>query len=95
MFPVRWKPRVEIPSRDDTPLDLRDVYDEHDVDCELGGFKVGGWPRSIQSETFPPGVDLVMQIDSDAKTGLSVYDSGALWVGHSPDGGWRVEWQSY
>ena len=93
MFPVRWKPRVEIPSRDDTPSELLDVYDEHGAGCDLDGFKVGGWPRAIQSETLPPGVELVIQIDSDEKAGLAIYDSGALWIGHSAGDGWRVDWQ--
>ena len=108
-FPVLWRPRVELPSRDETPWELRDVRDALEVDdaltawSDLGGLKVGGWPRTIQSEVdwSLDGVgrvadaDFVLQIDSSEKAELWIGDAGAAYVAWSPTYGWLLSWQCY
>jgi hypothetical protein len=77
-FPVVWRPRAELPSRDDTPRELLQMRDELDDVGALDpwtdrtGLKVGGWPRTIQSETswhlgrhgLVADAEFVLQIDS-------------------------------
>jgi Domain of unknown function (DUF1963) len=103
-FPVIWRPRVELPSRDDAPMELLDAWDalaDGDDRLDLDGFKVGGWPRAIQAEVdwslgHPGGIadaEFVLQVDSDEKAGLWIGDTGAVYVGWSASEGWLVDWQ--
>lgn len=97
-FPVLWRPRVELPSRDETPTELRDEWDElvaHGDD--LSGLKVGGWPQTIQSEVTWPvtDVEFVIQVDSDEKSYIAIGDAGTAYVGWSPGRGWLLTWQCF
>ena len=108
-FPVIWRPRLELPSRDDTPfelLDLRDELDERDTAGELsnlGGLKIGGWPETVQSEVDwwlagkgrVDDAEFVLQVDSDETAHLWIADSGVIYLGWSPRAGWLLTWQSY
>jgi len=101
-FPVAWSARAELPSYEeaaDLEDDENDEDDEDDQDdyARLGGFKVGGWAYPIQSkvEWAVSDAELVLQVESDAKTGLGIADAGSLYVGWSADAGWQLSWQSY
>ena len=100
-FPVLWRPRVELPSREDTPDELLDLWDATIEDEDLDGLKVGGWPLAIQSEVEWHLHDrgrvadavFVLQVDSDEKAHLAIGDAGAAYVGWSPSAGWLLSWQ--
>ena len=105
-FPLLWKARVELPSRDDWPADMLDVYDAHRdalAGFDNGGLKVGGWPHTIQSEIFwtlegrghVTDAEFVLQVDYDEKAQVSFGDAGTAYVGWSPTHGWLFEWQCY
>jgi uncharacterized protein DUF1963 len=105
-FPVLWRPRVELPSRDDAPWELLDLWDgmEENVDeelLELDGLKVGGWPSTVQGgiDWHVSGigrvddVEFVLQVDTDDKAHINIVDSGVVYVGWSPTQGWMLTWQ--
>lgn len=109
-FPVLWRPRTELPSDDDVPFDLQDVWEEFQDATEyedggpldLSGLKVGGWPQTIQSEVEwylgdqrVDDAEFVLQVDSDEKTGFVIVGSGTAYVGWSPTVGWVLTAQMY
>jgi hypothetical protein len=108
-FPVLWRPRAELPSRDETPTELYDVRDALDDDdrlaawSDLDGLKVGGWPATIQSVVDwtidgrgrVADAEFVLQIDSDEKADLWIGDAGAAYIAWSPTSGWLLSWQCY
>ena len=108
-FPVIWHPRLELPSRDDTPNELLDLWDdlaERDGAGELPdryGLKIGGWPATVQAEVDwsltgkgrVADAEFVLQVDSDEKAHLWIGDSGVVYVGWSPTAGWLLSWQCY
>ena len=63
----------------------------------MDGLKVGGWPRTIQSEITWPATDteFVLQVDSDEKAQLAIGDAGAAYIGWSATAGWQLSWQCY
>ena len=107
-FPVLWRPRIELPSRDDTPWELLDAWDEmaEHADAELldlDGLKVGGWPRAIQAEVSwdvmgrgrIDDAQFVLQVDSDEKARIWIGDAGAAYIAWSPSQGWVLSSQCY
>jgi hypothetical protein len=107
-FPVLWAPRIELPSRDETPselLDERDALDEAETTrwVDLGGLKVGGWPHTIQSDVSwhldgkgrVGDAEFVLQVDTNEKAGLWIGDAGTAYVAWSPTEGWLLDWQCY
>lgn len=109
-FPVRWAGVADdLPTWEDALRVLGEeqlgAIDDHFDELISGpadGFKVGGWPSLIQSEIYwapwnrhPAEPDYVLQIDSDAKTGLAWGDAGVLYIGRGvfDSSTWALEWQ--
>lgn len=78
------------------------THDDEDRYRPHMGLKIGGWPYCVQSEVDwhehrerLPDVEFVLQVDSDAKVGFVVYDSGVFYVGRRPTmGTWHATWQT-
>jgi hypothetical protein len=103
-LPILWRPRVELPSHDDTPHHLADARDEiEDERLDLSGLKVGGWPQTVQSEVSwylgevmaVRDAEFVLQVDSDEKSHLWIADSGTAYLGWSPTRSWVFSWQCF
>lgn len=111
--PIKAFPMQPREIDEDMPCwdDARDVPDElwddyHDLFETADGFKLGGWPRLIQSEIFwapwnkhPAQPEYVFQIDSTEKGHWSWGDGGVGYFGRGTAEGhrdvWTLEWQCY
>ena len=102
-FPVLWRAHVDMPDRDESPDDAyREFVDglEDWPETAAYGLKVGGWPKTVQSEvtwTLAGGdeVEFVLQIDTDEKSGVMIGDGGLAYFGWTPAQGWLMEWQTH
>jgi hypothetical protein len=108
-FPIRWRERLDLPCRDDIPLEVLDAWDAWAQDrsateLTFDGTKVGGWPYCVQSEVrWRTGsrpvedCEYVLQLGSEHKTGLSWRYEGLGYVarelGRGAEG-WYLTWQS-
>jgi hypothetical protein len=52
--------------------------------------RVGGYPRWIQNEDTPPGMDFLAQIDSEDEAGIMWGDVGSVYLFLSPDEPFRT-----
>jgi Domain of unknown function (DUF1963) len=103
--PLRWHEALDWPSRDDVPTALLDDWDdaaETDDRQVLDGLKLGGWPACVQAAVDwaergerLSGVEFVLQIDSEPKSGFEVGFGGAAYIGYrDATGTWHLAWQS-
>jgi uncharacterized protein YwqG len=98
----------DYPCREDLsiecPKELEDKY--YDIFENKSGFKIGGWPRLIQSEIFwapwnkhPIKPEYVFQVDSTEKGNWAWGDSGVGYFGRGTEEGkrdmWAISWQCY
>jgi hypothetical protein len=67
--------RVALPGVDDSEADFEHVYAP----------KLGGYPSNLQHGVDWPGDDVVfvLQVDSEAKVGLTWVDGGIVYIGRS------------
>jgi hypothetical protein len=108
-FPIRWHQRLDLPCRDDIPLELAGAWrawvkDRSATEPTFDGTKIGGWPYCIQSEVQwrtggRPVEDgqYVLQLGSEHKAGLSWRYQGLGYVARQPGrgaDGWHLTWQS-
>lgn len=95
-FEGRWSKATDHPLYDDP--DREDSDDEPDAD-HIYATKLGGYPSNLQHAVEWPGGDFayVLQIDSEAKVGLSWADRGIVYVGRgiADRSRWAVSCQFY
>jgi hypothetical protein len=109
-FPIRWHEALDLPCRDDLPLDYLDAggaRPEPQPGSELTspGTKVGGWPYYIQSSVEwrtgrGPVADghYVLQVGTEEKAGWSWGHAGIGYIARQPGQGaerWHLTWQCY
>jgi Domain of unknown function (DUF1963) len=97
-LPIRWQRIEDYPDRDDLPRELLGEHDALGDDAPTGaaGLKLGGWPSCVQHAVDwkrEPGVEFVLQVDSESRIGFEVGFGGVLYIGRRGDD-WRLDWQS-
>ncbi len=109
--PLPMRPRTieeDFPSWEDAAAELQaDLPDDYDDQFpNAGGFKLGGWPKLIQSQitwaqddTHPAAPEYVFQIDSTEKGNWMWGDGGVGYFGRGTLPGheneWACVWQTY
>jgi Domain of unknown function (DUF1963) len=108
-FPIRWREHLDLPCRDDLPLELLDRRDawaqeRNATEVTADGTKIGGWPCCIQGQVqwwtggrLVQDCQYVLQLGSEHKSGLSWGYAGLGFVARQPDrgaDGWHLTWQS-
>ena len=81
IFMVDYDLEDEIFNLEDEGIDYyNDIFENNDINHKIGGF-----PSTIQEGIgFDDGYEYVMQIVSDEKIGLNIFDGGNFYFGYNP-----------